>query len=591
LKNRLRHGKVCSRYCVARGEAEAMGRENHQMKPAQVVRCGVYEVDLAVRELRRNGLKVSLQEQPFRVLIRLLAQPGQLVTRQELQQELWGPDCLVDPDLGLNTAIKKLRMAFRDPADNPRFIETLPKRGYRFIAPAQDLGQAAPVVSTTTGFPASSKDDAVTKPPPEEAHFGEAYRDGSSNEDHSPSAALATAEKPFVEPRAGQRQALASGLTQERGNPALGFLARLAAICPAFRLLLPVVIAIGASGDVSHEKFHVLYQSTVGIGGYDLKSPLDRAVAFDYDHSGKKDHLLLYRPGPGVVWIVRNSEGNFGPIYEGDGIAGCDIGTDRDRILAFDYAHSGRSDHLAIYRPGMGITCILSNAGDGIFTPVYRPLAGERAALPHDLGRSADQVLAFDYEHTGKLDHLVFYRPDAGITGIWTNRDGKWSPVLARFDHAGGMEVKDPQPGEDRALAFDYDHSGMLDHLVLYQPGRGTVTILKNSGGTFTPVYEGSGIGGYDLKSANDRILAFDYDHSGMLDHLLLYRPGTGTVSIFRHTGETFAPVFESRGIGRYDLKSANDRILAFDYDRSGKPDHLALFRPGTGIVHIVDRR
>jgi hypothetical protein len=77
------------------------------------------------------------------------------------------------------------------------------------------------------------------------------------------------------------------------------------------------------------------------------------------------------------------------------------------------------------------------------------------------------------------------------------------------------------RPGS-QALAFDYDHSGKLDHLVFYRPGAGTIAILKNLEGAFVPVYEGRGIGGYDLKSASDRVLAFDYEHSGRSDHLLL---------------------------------------------------------------------
>src|SRR5258708_17269008 len=82
----------------------------------------------------------------------------------------------------------------------------------------------------------------------------------------------------------------------------------------------------------------------------------------------------------------------------------------------------------------------------------------------------------------------------------------------------------------------------------MYRPGTGTMWILKNTGGTFTPVYAqgdpGSGIGGYDLKSAADRAFAFDYDGSGKLDHLALYRPGTGTIWILKNSGGTFTPVY-----------------------------------------------
>jgi TolB-like protein/DNA-binding winged helix-turn-helix (wHTH) protein len=108
------------------------------MPPAsesQTVRFGVFEVDLRSGELRREGRKVGLQDKPFQVLALLLEHPGEVVTREELQQRLWPGDVFVDFEHGLNTAIKKVRLALNDEAENPRFVETLPKRGYRFIAP------------------------------------------------------------------------------------------------------------------------------------------------------------------------------------------------------------------------------------------------------------------------------------------------------------------------------------------------------------------------------------------------------------------------------------------------------------------------
>jgi DNA-binding winged helix-turn-helix (wHTH) protein len=99
------------------------------------IRTGLFEVDLREGELHREGLRVPLQEQPFHVLSVLLEHPGEVVTREELQTRLWPADTYVGFDEGINTAIRKLRLAFGDSADNPRFIETLPRRGYRFIAP------------------------------------------------------------------------------------------------------------------------------------------------------------------------------------------------------------------------------------------------------------------------------------------------------------------------------------------------------------------------------------------------------------------------------------------------------------------------
>src|SRR5260370_23572757 len=102
---------------------------------------GVLELDPRSGELLREGGKVNLQDQPFQVLMLLLERPGEVVTREELSQKLWPEDIFVDFDRGLNKAVNKLRAALLDDADKPRYIETLPQRGYRFIAPIENQVQ------------------------------------------------------------------------------------------------------------------------------------------------------------------------------------------------------------------------------------------------------------------------------------------------------------------------------------------------------------------------------------------------------------------------------------------------------------------
>src|SRR5512146_1395851 len=97
------------------------------------VRFGVFELDLRAAELRKHGVKIKLQEQPFQILQILLEHSGEVVTREELRQRVWPADTFVDFDHGLYNAIKRLREALGDSADNPRYIETLARRGYRFI--------------------------------------------------------------------------------------------------------------------------------------------------------------------------------------------------------------------------------------------------------------------------------------------------------------------------------------------------------------------------------------------------------------------------------------------------------------------------
>ena len=114
-----------------------------EARSRSILRFGVFEVDLRSGELRKQGVRIKLQEQPFHVLTVLLQRPGDVVTREELRSQNWPADTFVDFDNSLNTAINKLRDALGDSADNPRFIETLPRRGYRFIAPVDGLGPAA----------------------------------------------------------------------------------------------------------------------------------------------------------------------------------------------------------------------------------------------------------------------------------------------------------------------------------------------------------------------------------------------------------------------------------------------------------------
>lgn len=106
-----------------------------QLKLPPVLRFATFEVDVPAGELRKNGIKLRLQDQPFQVLCMLLEHPGQVVAREELRNRLWPADTFVDFDHGLNAAVKRLRDALGDSAEAPRFVETLSRRGYRFIAP------------------------------------------------------------------------------------------------------------------------------------------------------------------------------------------------------------------------------------------------------------------------------------------------------------------------------------------------------------------------------------------------------------------------------------------------------------------------
>jgi DNA-binding winged helix-turn-helix (wHTH) protein len=126
-----------------------------EARSPEILRFGVFEVDARAGELRKQGARIKLQEQPFQVLAVLLQRPGEVVTREELRSQNWPPDTFVDFDNSLNTAINKLREALGDSADNPRFIETLPRRGYRLIAPV--TGVDGTTRGTGTGVSAAAR--------------------------------------------------------------------------------------------------------------------------------------------------------------------------------------------------------------------------------------------------------------------------------------------------------------------------------------------------------------------------------------------------------------------------------------------------
>src|ERR1700733_8009329 len=114
-------------------------------QPARTIRFDAFEVDLQAGLLRKHGFRIRLQEQPFAVLALMLERPGEAITREEFRHSLWPSDTFVDFDHGLNNAINRLREALNDSADSPRFIETLPRRGYRFIAHVENGDLPAPV--------------------------------------------------------------------------------------------------------------------------------------------------------------------------------------------------------------------------------------------------------------------------------------------------------------------------------------------------------------------------------------------------------------------------------------------------------------
>src|SRR5262249_44689494 len=133
---------------LARDAVLDSGYRQPAMRPAtspRLIRFGIFELDMRSGELRKQGRKIRLEGQPVQVLTCLLKQAGELGTREKLHKKLWPADTFVNFEHGLNAAVKRLRHALNDSADSPRFVETLPRRGYRFIAPTQAVLETIPV--------------------------------------------------------------------------------------------------------------------------------------------------------------------------------------------------------------------------------------------------------------------------------------------------------------------------------------------------------------------------------------------------------------------------------------------------------------
>jgi TolB-like protein/DNA-binding winged helix-turn-helix (wHTH) protein/Flp pilus assembly protein TadD len=135
-----------------------------EQPPYRRLRFGVFEMDLRAGELRKHGMQIRLQKQPFQVLAMLLEHPGEVVTREDLQKNLWAVDTFVDFDHGLNKTINKIREALGDSAESPRFVETVSRRGYRFLAEVKDVdGGSVPVATPGTEGLSGSGDSEVAK--------------------------------------------------------------------------------------------------------------------------------------------------------------------------------------------------------------------------------------------------------------------------------------------------------------------------------------------------------------------------------------------------------------------------------------------
>ncbi|OJH38344.1 hypothetical protein BON30_24730 [Cystobacter ferrugineus] len=312
-------------------------------------------------------------------------------------------------------------------------------------------------------------------------------------------------------------------------------------------------------------------RSSILYAGYDFWDPADRAVVFDFNND-RRDDLFFYRPGKGAAFVLRsNGDGSFTAVYGGGGIGGYDMTDPNDKALALDYDGDG-DDDLFLHRPGAGFAYVLRSNGDGSFTTVY----GGLGIGGYDLGDTRDQALVLDFNNDGR-DDLFLYRPGGGAAYVLrSNGDGSFSHVYGGGG-IGGYDMTDPN---DKALALDYDGDGD-DDLFLHRPGAGFAYVLRSNGdGSFTTVYGGLGIGGYDLGDIRDQALVFDFNNDRRED-LFLYRLGGSAAYVLRSNGDgSFSAVYGGLGMAGFGSFQHQDAALALDYNSDGN-DELFIYRDG----------
>ena len=327
----------------------------------------------------------------------------------------------------------------------------------------------------------------------------------------------------------------------------------------------------------------------------------DQIFAFDYKGTGRADHLVLYRPGTGLIYIVENHSGTFATVFaSSDGIGGYDLASGEDRIIPLDYNLSGRRDHLLCYRPGAGVVFILSHRNEHFHLVSH----GEDGIGGYDLRSLDDQLIAFDLSESGQGNcaDLLAYRPGTGTVHALLNTGSAFQWIATSNAGLAGFTLSSPL---DRIFPLALGDSKRKNCLLAYRPGAGVLGLSYVERKKFHPYSSvgygpnghGAGIGGYDLLSPSDQLLAYDYAGTGQEGHVLAYRPGAGVAWVLEPvSGYQFRPVFGSAadlaqggpGIGGFDLLSPFDRIVPFDFESKGASDHLVVYRPGTSMIWIL---
>jgi len=312
--------------------------------------------------------------------------------------------------------------------------------------------------------------------------------------------------------------------------------------------------------------FVPIYQSSNGIGSgssyFALDDSRDKVFAYDFERTGKLNYLVCYRPGMGAFWIFKMVNGVFNIILSssngvGFGSTFYDLRDSRDLIVPFDFYNTGHATQLLCYRPGMGTCWILSNTAPlnatPRFTPIYRTSSG--IGKPPEyfaLNDSRDLIYPYDLKGLGSRDHLICYRPGTGEYYCFDN-----DPIYGfrvhfpwGISHYGVVSLGGQNPGayfdlnssNDRVIPFDYygiSGNALPQGVIAYRLGAGACYIFTSWQAGGCGYLNNSGIGSgstyYFFNDPRDKVIPYDIDGTGKVDHLVCYRPGMGACWIFKH--------------------------------------------------------
>ena len=194
--------------------------------------------------------------------------------------------------------------------------------------------------------------------------------------------------------------------------------------------------------------------------------------------SGCRDHVVFYRPGAGVCSVLKRDGADFKAIYSTttDGIGGFDFKFSTDRAFAFDYDHSGKVDHIVCFRGGAGSVFILKHDGNGNFAPVFAEYGadgpspdGGNGIAGWTLAYPWDRMMAFDFDKTGNVDCLFIYQREQGHFMIVRNYNGYFGQAYREWCWGTGSSGFRAGTSSYYALAMDWTHAGRLDHIIMIE--------------------------------------------------------------------------------------------------------------------------